>query len=69
MRTDRLGDEDTRELARFLLHRMSQETRGKLIVERPAIYRELLGQSKDAPAFRASVRDAVLVEHRQMGGE
>ena len=60
MRVDLLGAEDVESLARFLLHRMSQKTRGKLIVERPMIYRQLLGRSKKEPAFRDTIRTLVI---------
>lgn len=59
MRVDRLGIGETEDLARFLLYRMSQEVRGKLIRERPVIYRKLLGLEADAE-FGREIQEAVL---------
>lgn len=59
MHADKLNSFEQEMLNRFLLHHMSMETRGKLMVEFPVIYRKLLGRSADAK-MADSVKKAVL---------
>lgn len=59
MRVDKLAHFEQETLNRFLLQHMGQETRGKLMVECPVIYRKLLGGDADE-AFRTAVKDTVL---------
>jgi hypothetical protein len=63
MRVDKLTTFEAEMLNRFLLHHMGQETRGRLMVEFPVIYRKLLGDANDSP-FREAVKEAVLSERR-----
>jgi hypothetical protein len=59
MRVDRLTSFEAETLIRFLLNHMGLDTRGKLMVELPVVYRKLLGRDVDE-SFRDSVKDVVL---------
>jgi hypothetical protein len=65
MHVDKLSSFEQETLNRFLLHHMGLETRGKLMVEFPVIYRKLLGR-RAGSAFADAVKKAVLEDEPRL---